>query len=364
MAEPLKNIYNKEFIKYFCSICKRHIENFSEHSFSKFILIPEWENYELKQRMAHMTHALHSVLPNSYSKAIDVLINISKEIKLQTTSEANYEYIFISDYVAEYGLDYFAESMYAIENLTQLASAEFAIRPFIIRYKQPAMQQMLKWTSHTEAPVRRLASEGCRPRLPWSFAIADFKKDPQLILPILEALKTDDSLFVRKSVANNINDISKDNPEIALSLAEKWHGSSKKTDWIIKHGLRTLLKKGNAQALSLFGYKTIDANLFTFKLEKSKIHLGETLVIELKFNLPSKNLLRLEYAIGYQKAGNKISEKIFQISEKEFGEGQHTLHIKQVFKHLSTRKLYGGKHSFSLIVNGCEHSQKDFTLIV
>ena len=104
---------------------------------------------------------------------------------------------------------------------------------------------MLKWSKHKDPRVRRLASEGCRPRLPWAMALPDFKRDPSKILPILEQLKADSDVWVRKSVANNLNDISKDNPELAISIFKKWLGGNKETDWIVKHAARTLLKQGN-----------------------------------------------------------------------------------------------------------------------
>lgn len=363
MAEALKNVYSRNFLLSFASICEKHIPFFSTDAFLQHVFIAKWKDYELKQRILHLTHVLHVFLPHTYSEAVHYLILISLDIRKTAISEANYEYLFMTDYVAEFGMSQFETSMYAIEHLTQLASAEFAIRPFIVQYTQKTMEQMEKWASHQSSAVRRLSCEGCRPRLPWSFALVNFKKDPSLIIPILEKLKDDESLFVRKSVANTLNDISKDNPDIAFSLARKWIGKNNSVNWIVKRGMRTLLKQGNANVMRLFGFMAVDTRAFSCTLRSKSLCIGQVLIADISFTLEIEALIRLEYALGYCTASNKISEKIFQISERNYAKGRYAIEVKRELKPMSTRKLYLGMHSFTLIVNGNRLNTIHFDLL-
>ena len=190
--------------------------------------------------------------------------------------------------------------------------------------------------------------------MPWAVALADFKKDPSPILPILEQLKTDLSSYVRKSVANNINDISKTHPGLVVELAKYWLGNNKHTDWIIKHGCRTLLKKGNQEVLSLFGHSgggmvEVDG----FSLGAVPVSIGGNLVFSFSIEAKQSTKVRLEYGIDFVKATKKTSQKIFKISEISLKEGQKKDYIKShSFADLSTRKHYPGIHSLALIVNG------------
>ena len=163
------------------------------------------------------------------------------------------------------------------------------------------MQRMLVWSKHPHPSVRRLSSEGCRPRLPWAMGLPAFKKDPSLILPILENLKCDPSEYVRRSVANNLNDIAKDHPDIALKIAKKWKGVDPATDWIIKHGGRTLLKRGHESILNLHGFNT-NAKAFIKDLTLSKkVTIGDSLLFDFSFfhQEATATSFRLEYVIDY-----------------------------------------------------------------
>ena len=175
-----------------------------------------------------------------------------------------------------YGLEDWDVSLPALEWFTQYSTSEYAVRPFIQQAPDIMIEQMMKWSFHHNHHVRRLASEGIRPRLPWGIALQQFKVDPAPIIPILTNLKEDESLYVRKSVANNLNDISKDHPDIVLDLAKEWLGKHSYTDWIIKHACRGLLKKGNKQALSLFGFHDTNAvQVIDFVVDRTELCIGE-----------------------------------------------------------------------------------------
>ncbi len=220
-------------------------------------------------------------------------------------------------------------------------------RTFLIRYGDQMMQQMYVWTKHPHPMVRRLASEGSRPRLPWAMAIPILKHDPTPLLPILETLKNDPSETVRRSVANNLNDIAKDHPDFVLNIMDNWRGISAETDWVIRHGSRTLLKRANSKALQSFGFQEVTpVEVFDLTIKSNTLSLGDTLT----FSFSIKNLsdtegckLRLEYGIDYMKSNGKTSRKIFQISETTLEQGQtRSFRRQQSFKNLTTRKHYTG----------------------
>jgi 3-methyladenine DNA glycosylase AlkC len=217
------------------------------------------------------------------------------------------------------------------------------------------MKHMLAWADNEDFKVRRFASEGCRPRLPWGMGVPALKKDPSLILPILEKLKNDPEEFVRKSVANNLNDISKDHPELVLDICERWQGNSKNTDWIIKQACRTLLKQGNKRAMLLFGF----ANPGQMQIENLQFtdlspKIGNEISFSFNLNLltKKKQKVRLEYIVHFVKSTGKTSPKVFQMKEVVLPPGVHQVQKKHSFVNMSTRKHFAGKHTFQIVVNG------------
>ena len=227
------------------------------------------------------------------------------------------------------------------------------------------MEQMEKWAESDNHHIRRLASEGCRPRLPWAIALPEFKKNPEAVLKIINKLIYDDSEYVRRSVANNLNDISKDNPDIVINIAKEYLGKNKNTDKLIKHACRTLLKQGNSEVLKLFGYTEPDhITIKNFKIQKS-VSIGNPL--EFSFNLISSNShlgkIRIEYAIDFLIKNGKHSRKIFKISEVESLGKKKKVKKQHSFKLITTRTYYQGTHGLSIIVNGQELIKNSFKLI-
>src|SRR5690606_608739 len=216
--EPLKYMYNVDFFEKLSAALVKVIPNFPEKQFIHHVFDTRWPELELKQRTTQVAQALYKCLPSDFSKSVSSVVALANHIRTTENFQAGYPLIFIPEYISSYGLQHFELSMRALEDITQLISAEFAIRPFILQYPEKTMRQMLSWSKHPSAAVRRLSSEGCRPRLPWAPALPEFKKDPTPVLAILENLKCDPSEFVRRSVANNLNDIAKDHPEIALEV--------------------------------------------------------------------------------------------------------------------------------------------------
>ncbi len=366
MAEQLKLIYNHSFFDAFISAIQKAMPEIESKAFLPLIFTEEWDNLELKQRMRHISKVLHHFLDPDFKKGILQLLEIYKHSKSLKMGTLGFEYMFFPDYIEVYGLDYFNESMLAMEEITQLTSCEFAIRPFFITYPEATLKQMLLWSKHKHPMVRRLATEGCRPRLPWAMALPDFKKNPDPILPILKRLRNDESESVRRSVANNLNDISKDNPDIVYNLVSQWKGESVEVDWVIKHACRTLLKLGLPHIMTLFEYGSVDdLEIGNITVHTPEVKIGDSLSFDFrlknKTNLPIK--VRVEYGIYFQKANGSLSRKVFKISEKDYGANEAVLITrKQSFKVISTRKLHIGDHGVCAIVNGNEFEMVPFQL--
>jgi len=356
MPEPLKNLYTESLINKLALCIQDQHPNFNAGKFTSSIFNEEWSQLELKQRMRHITQNLHHFLGLDYAQALPVLIHCSQQF-------SGFETMFFPEYVELYGQQDFTGSMQALEIMTQFSSAEFAVRPFIIKQPERMMQQMLNWSFSDNKHIRRLASEGCRPRLPWAISLPAFKKDPSLIFPILENLKHDESQYVRRSVANNLNDISKDHPLLVIETAKNWKEKSENIGSIVKHGCRTLLKQGQPEALALFGFKKpVHVNVTGFNCDDS-VKTGNTL--QFQFNLTSSKTLgacRIEYKIYFQKANGSLTPKVFKISEAVIPVNMKKISKQHSFKVITTRKYYPGLHQLEIILNGQAMEKNNFYL--
>lgn len=356
MAEQLKNLYSKEFIEKLANKLFLTYSNFEKENFINSIFNPSWQELELKMRMRHIALTLNKYLPLTYKKQVEILKEVKKDFSCL-------EAMVFQDFVEVFGLDDFSESMKALEVFTIDSSSEFAIRQFILKYEEETMQQMKIWSQSSNEHLRRLASEGCRPRLPWAVALPKFKQNPSKVLEIIELLKNDKSLYVRKSVANNLNDISKDNSELVIEFVKNNLGASKELDWICKHASRTLLKKGDKQILDLFNFsKSNHINLTNFCYDKS-VNVDNNLTFSFEIN--SDEIIgnvRLEYVIYYLKSNNIHNKKVFMISQNEIKSSSKKFTKKQSFKNMTTRKHYLGKHFIAILINGVEVLKEEFYL--
>ncbi len=366
MSSLLKDIYSIEFYNNFSAVVEEVIPAFDKKKFQHLIFDETWQGKELKERMKHTSLALHLFMPKDFDKAVNFIEKMIVKLREHRITESSLEFMFFPDYIETYGIEHFDASVRSIEFVTQFTSCEFAVRPFIIKYGDKMLQQMLQWSLHENNHVRRLASEGSRPRLPWAIALPGLKKDPSSILPILENLKTDSSEYVRRSVANNLNDIAKDNPRTVITIAEKWKGISKETDAIIKHGCRTLLKQGNTEILNYYGLNNnSDIEIMDFKIITPIVKVGSDFMFS--FTLHNKAIatttIRLEYAIHYLLKNGRHSKKVFKISERQYQPNEKiTVTRKQSFREITTRNFYTGLQGLSIIVNGKEYDMHQFEL--
>ncbi|MDV4149912.1 DNA alkylation repair protein [Clostridium sp. AL.422] len=366
MSDLLKDIYTMNFLNDFGGKVHTVYENFDTKQFVNSVLSDPWDDLPLKARTHKIAEVLGEYLPKDFEAALEILLSIN-------ASCTGFPYLFLPNFVEIFGQQekYFDISMNALEQFTQQSSSEFAIRPFLIREPDRVMEYMMRWSLHPNEHVRRFSSEGCRPRLPWGISLPMFKNDPSLVLKILENLKFDNSLYVRKSVANNLNDISKDNPDIVLETIKKWIGINPNTDWIVRQGCRTLIKKANPKAMELFGYTNFstDKSLFknaTISVDKRNLNIGDSckLNYSLDIDWATSPYIRLEYAIDFIKSNGKSSRKIFFLSDKIVSKTAH-LHGTKMhsFADLTTRRHYPGIHKIALLINGQEAAQTTLNII-
>lgn len=332
------------------------------------VALPGLEELSLLQRLRRMTEAVHEGLRLEFLPAIEVLKELAPKM------DHGFVTLFLPDYVGLHGRGHFDDSMEALRYFTSFGSSEFAVREFLRMDLSRAMKWMRRWSQDENEHVRRLASEGCRPRLPWSFRLEAFIKDPSPVLPILENLKADESLYVRKSVANHLNDISKDHPTLALETVRKWGLENRHTAWIAKRALRTLIKKGDKQALDMFGAGEIpQVKVLKFAVTPKQLRLGDVLALDLELEStadvgagtlkPQK--LVIDYVIHYVKKDGGRSPKVFKWKEVALGSGERLrLEKRQQIRNFSTRVHHAGRHQVEVMVNGEKLAGAEFLLVV
>lgn len=364
MAELLRDWYNPGSLRGLAGRFQAAYPAFGAEEFVAGVMGGPWEQLGLKARVRQVTLGLGKQLPAGYEQALEVLDRVAAGCP---AGFQDLTLLCLPDFVEVYGQAgrHWALSMAALERYTPLATAEFAVRPFLLKDPERMMRQMAAWAVHENEQVRRLASEGCRPALPWGQALPCFKKDPAPVLGVLELLKADPSPYVRRSVANNLNDISKTHPALVIKTARAWYGKNQRTDWILKHGCRTLLKRGDPQALALFGLADAgNVRVSGFALGAACVRIGQKLPFSFVAEAEKAARVRLEYAIDYVKANGRRSRKIFQISERAFQENEKKGYTKaHSFADASTRKHYPGTHALTLIVNGAQRGTLEFEVL-
>ena len=309
MATALKSLYTRTYVEALAASCRAVSRRFDATGFVAAVFGSGWKALELKQRIRRIATMLADFVPGDYPTQLADLVRVAP-------NHPGFLGLYFPDFVEVFGLDHFDASIPALQHFTALSSSEFAVRPFIVRYDDRMMRVMYDWSAHDNEHVRRLSSEGCRPRLPWGIALQKFKADPAPILPILERLRADPSEYVRRSVANNLNDIAKDHPDLVLDVAKRWVGESAETDQVVKHACRTLLKRGDQRALVLFGHHDAVPVRARLTLSATTISIGEKLHFAIAMRSDEATPARIEYTIDFVKKGGGVSRKVFKIGDE------------------------------------------------
>lgn len=314
----------------------------------------------IMQRLRRVAEALRAVLPDDYRASLAILRQLAPRLN------HGFVTMVLPDYVALSGLDDFDASMDALRDFTVLGSSEFAVRPFLRRDLDRTLAVMEIWAHDDNEHVRRLASEGSRPRLPWSFRIEPLMADPARLAPILEALKADPSLYVRRSVANSLNDVTKDNPGWALDRIEGWDLGDARTAWIARHALRSLIKRGDRRALAIVGAGgEAEVALHDLRVEPARIRLGDriTLSFRLESRAAAAQRLVIDYAVHYVKKNGGSSAKVFKLKALTLApHASATFRRAQTVRNFTTRVHYPGRHAVEVMVNGAVLGRTGFDL--
>lgn len=325
------------------------------------------EQLELKARVRHIIEALADKLPTDFCETAQILAQLADSWSKQSPERnwTSYAAWPVIDYVGIYGLSYPQRAFSVLEKLTPLFTAEFAIRPFVESHFELTYQQMLRWAEHDNEHVRRLASEGLRPRLPWAAHISSLRQDPSPLWPLLDKLKADPSLYVRRSVANNLNDISKDHPDQVLAVCKSWQQQTNNhTDWVIRHGLRSLVKSGVKAVYPLLGFsKQPQLSDIKLRLDRENLAVGQSLTLSLTCESGQSQHLVIDYRVGYIRADGKRSYKVFKWKNIHL-QPDEKLSLKKThsFKPISTRQYYPGSHVIEVLINGETLAREAFEL--
>lgn len=355
-----KNWINSDVVKTMATEINSIYKSFDQKEFSKVAL--EFAPLELKDRVLAITRALKTHLPADYGKALKILVQVMKRDKLNGFSLWPF-----SEFIGQHGLDHFDESMQAMYLLTQRFTAEFAIRPYFIKDAPRVLNYFKKFANDENHHVRRWVSEGSRPLLPWGLRLPVFIENPQLTIELLELLKFDEELYVRKSIANHLNDISKHHPKLLIETITRWEMSCptshlEKIAWIKRQALRTLIKKGHPGALKLMGVGgETKIKMSNLVLNKDRFKLGDKIEFSFAITSQSKKEQKLvvDYLIHFVKANGSLTHKVYKLKSCQIKAGEKISFKKfHSLRPITTMKWYRGQHMISVQVNGKAYSTK------
>lgn len=361
-APVLKDFIDRESVAAVVTAVAAAAGGLDEKAVLERIFDREWAEKALKQRIRHIAESVRSFLPDDYAVALQIMRRAAR------TLDAGWMSLWaFNDFVEEYGIDRPDLSIPALEQFTKLASSEFAVRPFIIAYPERMAGQMLMWARDPDPRVRRLASEGFRPRLPWGMGLPELKRNPAPIIPVLEELKKDPSEDVRRSVANNLNDISKDHPDLVVRLLGDWADDTSEIEAITRHALRTLLKQGHPGALDLLGFHgdpQIDVIAATVDPPVARVGESTELNVEIRSTTDAVQRLMVDYAVVFQNASGTGSRKVYKGVVIDLnGVDTFVLRRKISLAQRTTRRVIAGPHSVEVQVNGVVRAAVPFDVV-
>ncbi len=365
MAEPLKNLLHPALVK---TMAAQITANSGSFNTTRFVDLATrgMEQLELMQRSLQIRDALTKTLPEDFVEAAAILS--ASLPQSGHTGLTGWALLPVSQFVAQKGLDHFDLSLDLLKQLTPHFTAEFGIRPFIHINQERALATIGPWASDANHHVRRLASEGTRPRLPWAMRLPALMRDPQPILPILGALLDDPEDYVRRSVANSLNDIAKDHPDLVAGFVGRHiAGASPERRQLLRHASRTLLKKGHTVALGNFGFAPLSGIDAVLSIQTESVDFGGslafTLIIGNQHSVPQQ--VMIDYVIHHRKANGSLTPKVFKWKSLTLDPAETVEMPRQhAIRAITTRQYYPGGHRLEVLVNGTVLAGADFQLVM
>ena len=358
MAEPLKNQFGLEVPEAIARMITAVHRRFPREAFLQDVA-QGYEALELMPRGRHIARALQRHLPARFPQAVDVLLASMTQTSGRDPGGSLASFLFMphSMFVAEFGLDHFEDAMRAQHAITQRFTAEFSIRPFLMRHPQATLERLALWATDPSEHVRRLVSEGTRPRLPWAPRLPAFQADPAPVLGLLELLRDDPSLYVRRSVANNLNDIGKDHPEVLAATARRWlQDATAERDWVVRHALRWAVKQGAPWALEVLGFGHAGrAHPDNVDIAPGQARIGTSVRIAFDLVNPTSEHqeLLVDLQVHYIKASGATRAKVFKLRTVALGAQQRVRLQKTLsLAEMTTRRHQPGAHRVEVLVNG------------
>ncbi len=373
MAEPFKNFLDARLVRAMGKHLHAASPAFDRERFEALALAG-LDALELKARCHHLCDALEQTLPGEFSAAAAVMEAAlapprdADDSALGARGEglAGWAVWPLTEFVARHGHDDVPRALAALHAMTQRFSAEWAIRPFILRHPDPTWATLGQWVQDPSAHVRRLVSEGSRPRLPWGMVLTPLIVDPAPTLPLLRALQDDPSDYVRRSVANHLNDIAKDHPGVVVDwVREHLPGAPVPRRALLRHASRTLIKQGHPAMLAAWGLGDAFAGKLRFALAPAQVAVGESvqLTLHLKSTAQAAQRLVIDYAVHHVKAAGHSTPKVFKGWSLELGAGEsRTLAKRHSLKPVTTRRYHAGSHRVEIRINGQSVAEASFEL--
>ncbi len=359
-------LFNADTVKLLAAHLQRADKKFKADAFRRECLAP-FAKLELKERIQQIVTVLHAHLPGDFAAALPILQRALPEpLDPDKTDNDFGQFIWVvpGEYAARYGCsrEHLHSALDFLREATKRFSSEGAIRPFLIEFPTETMAFVHDCAKDSNYHVRRLASEGIRPFLPWApranVPVAD-------IVPVLEHLYTDPTRYVTRSVANTLNDISKIEPDTVVRVLKGWNRAapSDELTWVTRHALRSLLKKDNPAAMALLGYPQKPRFSVSAVQASKAVKVGERFSWQCELTAAAAQKLKINLCIYFLKANGSHSAKVFAVKDGQFKAGE-TLQIskQQPFKPMTTRVLYPGTHHAELTVNGVVAHRHTFEL--
>ncbi|WP_129665604.1 DNA alkylation repair protein [Phytoactinopolyspora endophytica] len=366
MAEPLKNGFGRDVPERIAAMIVNAHAGFPSAEFVAYAL-DGYDELELMPRARRIADALFRYLPSEPTKAIEVLVTSLGAKTERLKGMEPFIYLPHVLFVAEHGLDCPEESFHAQYELTQRFTAEFSIRAFIDRYPDESMDRLRQWASDPSVHVRRLVSEGTRPRLPWAPRLRRFQKDPSPVIELLELLKDDSEEYVRRSVANNLNDIAKDHPDLVVQVCGRWlRDAPEQRRRLVNHALRTLIKQGHPGALDVLGFSN-DSPVAVKELSviPGRVEIGDKVTMSARIHNDTGDThqVLVDLRVHFVKANGTTSPKVFKGATFQLDPGMHGQVSKSVsLAQHTTRTHYPGRHQIEVLVNGVVKASAWFTV--
>jgi len=363
-------LFNKDRVQYLAGLFAASDESFDASGFVRDVM-KGFKPLELKERIVHITVVLETYLAADYRVAAKQMVDaLPPPLDPKLTDDDFGDFIFapLGELVVRNGLakKHLKLSLKTLKALTQRFSMEDAIRALINTHPQETLAELAKWSTDKNYHVRRLVSEGTRPRLPWSKRLSI---DAAVPLPLLDTLHADSTRYVTRSVANHLNDIAKAQPKWVLDALKRWRKQSKQDatelDWMSRHALRTLVKQGHAQALTFLGFRADPKiQVAWLALKASRIKPGQA--VEFSFTVTARRdeALMVDYVIDFVKANGSLAPKVHKLKQLRLKKGESVIVKKRhvLRADATTYTLYPGMHRVTLQINGKAFGGESFEL--